>query len=75
MRLEEEIKRWGGTFLKSLNIFDVYTGKQVPGGKKSVAVSLIFQAEERTLVESEINIIVERIISELKRTVKAELRS
>jgi len=73
--LEKEIKRWGGTFLKSLNIFDVYIGKQVPIGKKSVAVSLIFQAEERTLVESEINQIVGRIISELKRSINAELRS
>ena len=35
----EEIKKWGGTHLFDVNIFDVSTGKQVPVGKKSIAVA------------------------------------
>jgi len=71
----EEIKKWGGTHLIDLNIFDVYTGKQVPVGKKSVAVSLLFQDELRTLTETEINEMVDQIITNVKKSLKAELRS
>ena len=71
----EEIAKWGGIYLKDLEIFDIYTGKQVPVGKKSVAVSMNFQAENKTLTESEINEMVEKIIINVKDSLKAELRS
>ncbi len=74
-KVMEEIKKWGGKYLKDINIFDVYTGQQVPVGKKSVAVSLVFQAHERTFTESEINKMVEQIISKIFVSLNAELRT
>jgi phenylalanyl-tRNA synthetase beta chain len=74
-KILDNIKKWGGTYFKDVNIFDIYFGKQVPIGKKSVAVSLVFQAEEKTLTENEINETVDQIIEKIKSLLKAELRS
>ena len=72
--LLEEVKKWGGTILREINIFDVYTGKQVPAGKKSIAVAMKFQADDRTLTEEEISEAVQRIIEKVKAKFGAELR-
>ena len=72
--LLEEVKKWGGTILREINIFDVYTGKQVPVGKKSVAIAMKFQADDRTLTEEEINESVTRIIEHVTAKFGAELR-
>ena len=44
----------GGDLLKDVTIFDVYTGEQVPAGKKSMAIALVYQAADRTLTDKEI---------------------
>jgi len=43
----------GGKHLKDVRIFDVYMGEQVPAGKKSIALSLVFQSPDRTLTEKD----------------------
>ncbi len=48
------LKQAGGDLLKSISIFDVYQGKQVETGKKSVAFAFVFQAD-RTLTDNEVN--------------------
>lgn len=50
-RIEKCIKNAGGEFLKEVTFFDVYTGSQVPTGKKSIAFSLVFRADDRTLTD------------------------
>lgn len=52
-------------WLKSFDIFDVYTGEGIPADKKSLAIALILQDENRTLVDAEINTIISAIISKL----------
>jgi len=64
----------GGKLLKAVDIFDVYTGKQVPEGKKSVALSLVFRSDERTLTDEDTQKAWDRILSKLKATFQVELR-
>ena len=57
MDLIAEITTQAGPLLKDVRLFDVYSGRQVKSGCKSVAFSLTFQDLERTLKDKEINII------------------
>jgi len=61
--------------LRSVNLFDVYTGKQIESGKKSVAFSFLFYSEQRTLTEKEVDESMDKIIKILHQNLKAELRS
>lgn len=64
----------GGRLLKSVDLFDVYTGKQVAEGKKSVALSLVFQSAERTLTDEDTQKSWDRIVKKLQAAFGAELR-
>ena len=66
--------RAGGKFLRKAEIFDVYTGKQTPKGKKSVALSLVFQSKERTLTEKVSQKACDGILRKLQTEYGAELR-
>ncbi len=61
-------------FLKEMKFFDVYRGKQIPAGKKSVAFNLCFQAIDRTLTGEEVDNAQQIIVDTLHRTLDAELR-
>jgi phenylalanyl-tRNA synthetase beta chain len=52
-------------WLKSFDVFDVYTGESIPAGKKSLAVALTLQDDNRTLVDHEINEVISAIIKKL----------
>jgi len=58
-----------------LSFGDLYRGKQVPAGKKSVLFSLRFQAEDRTLTHDEVEGEVEQLLGRLSDQFQAELRS
>ena len=60
--------------LKSLDVFDVYVGEGVPANKKSLAVSLVLQDFQRTLVDGEINQIISAIIKTLGENLAITLR-
>ncbi|MHB1043774.1 MAG: phenylalanine--tRNA ligase subunit beta [Eubacteriales bacterium] len=72
--VREAIGRVGRDILRSVCLFDVYTGEQVPSGQKSLAFALKFQAEDRTLTDAEVNDCVEAAAAELKSRFGAELR-
>ncbi|TVM00118.1 MAG: phenylalanine--tRNA ligase subunit beta [Candidatus Brocadia sp. WS118] len=61
-------------FLKEMKFFDIYRGKQIPAGKKSVAFNLCFQAKDRTLTGEEVDNAQQKIVDTLSRTLGAELR-
>ncbi len=61
-------------WLKSVDIFDVYIGSNIPPNKKSLAISLVLQHSQRTLVDSEINQLIDAIISELQQKHNITLR-
>lgn len=73
--LLQDIKDNGGKLLKEINIFDVYQGNQIQKGYKSIAFSLKFQSEEKTLTDEEINKYFEKIQESLEKKFKAILRS
>ncbi len=52
-------------WLKSFDIFDLYTGEGIPEDKKSLAIALTLQDDNRTLIDAEINTIISAIISKL----------
>ncbi|KTD79313.1 phenylalanine--tRNA ligase subunit beta [Legionella waltersii] len=61
-------------WLKSFDVFDVYTGKGIPEGKKSIAVAMTLQDEGKTLVDSEINSVISAIINTLENEFSIILR-
>ncbi len=61
--------------LKSIRLFDIYTGTQIPPGKKSMAFRLQFQSEERTLTEEEVIEVRGDIIKILDNKIGAQLRA
>lgn len=61
-------------WLKSFDVFDVYTGEGVPLGKKSLAISITIQDESRTLVDTEINSLIDAIINTLENKFSIILR-
>ena len=60
--------------LKDVRLFDVYEGKNLPEGKKSYAVSITLQDDEKTLQDKLIDATMNRIIENLKKKLGAELR-
>ena len=72
--IQMAIKKAAGSLLISSEVFDVYMGKGIPEGKKSIAYSLTFGANDRTLVDEEINNIMNKVIEALENKFKAELR-
>ena len=61
-------------FLKKVELFDVYEGKNLPEGKKSYAVNFILQDESKTLTDKQIDAIMGKLINNLKKELNAELR-
>lgn len=69
------IKKSGTGILKDISLFDIYRGKQVEEGKKSLAYSLSFRGENRTLKDTEVDIIANRIVESLGKKFNARLRA
>ena len=60
--------------LKKVELFDVYEGDKLPAGKKSDAVNVILQDEEKTMGDKQIEAIMAKLIANLKKQLGAELR-
>lgn len=72
--IEDILKQRGGKILEDIKLFDVYKGKQVPEGMKSVAYSLTFRAADKTLTDEDVNKTMKKILDGLKKNIDAELR-
>ncbi|MEA4804907.1 phenylalanine--tRNA ligase subunit beta [Acetobacterium wieringae] len=68
------IRKNSGEILESIELFDVYTGAQIPAGYKSLAYALNFRHHERTLTDNDINPVIDQILGELKQAFDAQLR-
>lgn len=73
--VEKEIKRVGGKLLKKIEIFDVYTGENVRDGEKSIAYSLEFEDDTRTLNSDEINDLFNKIIDSVTKKLNLKIRN
>ena len=72
--LEQAIRAHGGGLLRELRWFDAFTGTTLPPGKKSLAVSLTFQSDEKTLQDEDVDGIIDPLVHLLCQTFGAELR-
>ena len=68
------IKKAGGRLLDDAYPFDLYTGKNIPKEKKSIAYRLTYQAPDRTLTVEEVETVHARVIDALKKNLQAEIR-
>ena len=73
-QLFSTVKQTAGSLLESVSVFDVYTGDHVGNEEKSVALRLVFRAPDRTLTESEVQVEVDRVLSQLNSNYGALLR-
>ncbi len=73
--VEAVIRQAGGRLLREVTLFDVYTGDPIPPGKKSLAYSLTYQDENRTLTDKNAAKIRKKIIGAARHRLNAELRS
>ncbi|MCX7872277.1 MAG: phenylalanine--tRNA ligase subunit beta [Verrucomicrobiae bacterium] len=69
------IKKAKPQFLEDVQLFDVFRGKNIPEGHKSMAYAFIYRSTERTLTDNEVNQIHEKLIEELKAKASATIRS
>ncbi|NOX37198.1 MAG: phenylalanine--tRNA ligase subunit beta [Calditrichaeota bacterium] len=72
--LIREIRNATDALLQDVFVFDIYRGKQIEAGKKSVAFRFIFQSPERTLTEEEVNQRMDAILKRLRDKFQAKLR-
>lgn len=73
-RISDKIKMVGGDFIEELSLFDLYRGKQIPPGKKSLAYSIRYRSKDKTLTDEEVEKIHQKVISKLKKSFGASLR-
>lgn len=60
--------------LESLKVFDVYLGKELPESKKSIALSLVFRSQERTLKDKEVNSVFDNMLKKLESNPEYQIR-
>lgn len=73
-RVTQEIATAGRPLLRSVRLFDLYRGSSIPAGTKSLAYALTYQAEDRTLVDKEVDKAHKKIEDRLKQVLKAQIR-
>ena len=71
----DTVRRAGKKLIKSLEIFDVYEGEHVEKCKKSIALHIVYLANDHTLKEEEIAEVHSKILSDLNTKLHAELRA
>lgn len=72
--VEQSVYSVGGPLLESVEPFDLYRGKGIPEGTRSIAYRLRFRAADRTLTDAEADAAVKRILSKLKEEHGVERR-
>ena len=73
-QIEQIARQTEKKLLKKVELFDVYEGDKLPAGKKSYAVNFILQDEEKTMGDKQIDAIMTKLISNIKKMLGAELR-
>ena len=73
-QLEACITKNGGKLLQNIRLFDIYRGSHIAEGKKSVALSLEFRADDRTLTSDDTENVMKKVLSALESELGAVLR-
>ncbi len=73
-QLEDCITAAGGKLLRNVTLFDIYRGKGVPEGKKSMAFSLELRADDRTLTDEDCVNLVNKVLAKLEAELGVQIR-
>ncbi|MDE5969601.1 MAG: phenylalanine--tRNA ligase subunit beta, partial [Muribaculaceae bacterium] len=73
-QVEAVVRESERKLLKDIRLFDVYEGEHLPEGKKSYAIALTLQDDEKTMQDKQIEAVMTKIIANLKKKLSAELR-
>jgi len=71
----QAVKQAKAAHLESVELFDVFRGKGIPEGQKSLAYAFTYRASEKTLTDAEVNSAHEKVLHGLKTQLAAELRA
>ena len=73
-QIEHVVEQSERKLLKSMTLFDVYEGKNLEPGKKSYAISMVLQDDQKTLNDHQIEAVMKKIVSNLEKQLGAQLR-
>jgi len=73
-QVEEIIRNKGGKLIEEVKLFDIYRGSQIDDGYKSMAYSIVYRSDEKTLSEEDITKVHNKIVNSLVNQVGATLR-
>ena len=71
----QTVKQAKASNLESVELFDVFRGKGIPDGQKSLAYAFTYRAADKTLTDADVNAAHEKVLDGLKTQLKAELRA
>ncbi len=71
----EQIKKSGGRLLTNIDVFDVYLGENIGSDEKSIAFSLTFSSNDKTLSDEEVTVVFDKIIVDVENKLNAKLRN
>ncbi|GAA0075807.1 phenylalanine--tRNA ligase subunit beta [Clostridium sp. CTA-5] len=72
--IDQTIRKAGGNIVEKVELFDIYKGKQIPEGKKSIAYAIAYRDENKTLTDKEVNKTHDKILRSLEYKLGATLR-
>lgn len=72
--LESLAKTTVGALLTAMNLFDVYEGEKLGAGKRSYAISFVFEDKEKTMTESDIEAVMQKLMTKFEVTLAATVR-
>jgi phenylalanyl-tRNA synthetase beta chain len=70
----QAVKQAKPTNLESVELFDVFRGKNVPTGQKSLAYGFTYRSAERNLTDAEVNAAHEKLVEQFKQRLQAVVR-
>ena len=73
--VEKEIRRSSGKLLKDIKVFDLYRGENIKSDEKSIAYSLVYEDETRTLESEEVNALFNKMIDEVTKKLDLTIRN
>lgn len=73
--IEKTVTKGKDPILRDLELFDIYEGKGIPEGSRSLAFSLTFGANDRTLTDKEVDASIAKIVKKLETAHQAKLRA
>ena len=71
----QTVKQAKAANLENVDLFDVFRGKGIPEGQKSLAYAFTYRAADKTLTDAEVNVAHEKILNALKTQLQVELRA